>query len=134
MHKHLVVQVFVLRHDSIPPLGLRSSEAQCESSGRGPGLLGYRAWKSSMAWSLLTLVACSQVRASHPCHLMRYCSRRQNMWLSTMSSTSYSGSLSMTMGSGGGICWPGIGSPQVGSRRETWNTGWMSIVAGRSSW
>jgi hypothetical protein len=133
MHKHLVVQVFVLHRDSIPPLGLRSSEAQCESSGRGPGLLGYRAWMSSMAWSLLTLVSCSQVRASHPHHLMRYCSQWWNMQLLTMCSTSYSGSLSITMGLGRGIYWLGIGSPQVGSRRETCNTGWTSMVVGRLS-
>jgi hypothetical protein len=55
------------------------------------------------------------------------------MQLLTTSSTSYSGSLSMIMGLGRGSHWPGTGSPQMGSNKETWNTGYTFIVGGSST-
>jgi hypothetical protein len=55
------------------------------------------------------------------------------MQLSIIFSTAYSGSLLMIMGLGGGSYWPGIGSPPIGSNKETWNTGYTFIMGGSLS-
>ena len=50
-----------------------------------------------------------------------------------ISLTSYSGSLSIITGGGGGCNWPGRGSEAAGSNRETWKTGCTFIEVKSSS-
>ena len=76
-------------------------------SGRGPGLLGYCWWKSSIACNPLTDSAGSHVGSSYPVHLIRYCSRCRNNEESNTSVTSHSSFLSTSTGGAWGIICPG---------------------------
>ena len=100
------------------------------------GAAGLRWWNSAtLLGALLTCSAYSQVFPSilYPSHLTRYCSLRRNIWLSRISSTTYSSSLSMSSGGGGGGAHrPTIGSVGASVSLTTLNTRWRRFINGGS--
>ena len=124
--------------DSIYPPPRRRAPARLVASrprgGRGPGFCGCRAWKRSTACRPSTSAAFSQVGRAYPVHSTKYCSflQRPKIRESRISSTWYSSSPSTSTGGGGSWCWPGNGSWDACSRRGTWKTGWVRMLAGRA--
>ena len=90
------------------------------------GALGCLRWNSAMRAGAETLEVDSQELCSwlYPFHLMRYWNLLRCQRLSSISSTSYSASPSMTMGSGwSSVFHSGIGSSGAGVSFTTLNTG-----------
>jgi len=95
------------------------------------GAPGCLRWNSAMSAGAETLEADSQELCSwlYPFHLMRYWNLLWCQRLSSIFSTSYSASLSMTMGSGwSSIFCPGIGSSGARVSFTTLNTGWSCFI------
>ena len=98
------------------------------------GLSGYRLWNSLIASSQpFKLDSGSQdlSASSYPSQWTRYC--RFPRWIreSKISSTSLWSSPSISIGCGASCLWLENVSFDLGSRSETWNTGWIFIVGGR---